>query len=152
LFEDKTELLPRIRNIYHDVSEIPSDQKYDRITSIAALEHIEDLPRLTAMSGLILKPDGTFCAGIPSEGGFLWGFAWRTSVGLSFRLRTGMNYGELMRHEHVSGAKDIIAVVRHFFDNVYVSRFPFPLHHFSLYGYIEAGSPNVERCRDYLSR
>jgi hypothetical protein len=151
LFEDKTDILPRIRNIYDDISMIPENIKYDRITSIAALEHIEDLPLLMARIGLMLRwGGGVVCAGIPSEGGFLWGTAWRISVGLSFYLRTGMNYGELMRHEHVSNAKEIIAVVQYFFEDVTVSRFPLPFHNLSLYSFITARKPNIQKCKDFI--
>src|SRR6476660_8143718 len=38
----------RLRNIYEDISEIPSEHRYDRITSVAVLEHICNLPELVA--------------------------------------------------------------------------------------------------------
>jgi hypothetical protein len=52
-----------------------------------------------------------------------------------------------MRHEHVNAAPEIIAVVRHLFRDVRVSRFPLPWHHFSFYAYLEARDPVLERCR-----
>ena len=39
----------RLRNIYEDISEIPSEQRYDRITSVAVLEHICNLPELVTL-------------------------------------------------------------------------------------------------------
>src|SRR5690606_27055470 len=53
LYEDSP-LLGRIREIFDDISEVPSDRRYDRITSIATLEHICPLPEVIAQSGLLL--------------------------------------------------------------------------------------------------
>lgn len=144
---------PRLRHIRHahrDIANVPEDRAYRRIASIACLEHVEDLPSLVARSALLLDPAGVFQAGIPSEGGFLWGLGWRVSTGLSYRLRTGLDPGVVMRHEHLSTAPDIIGVVRHFFAEVRVSRFPFPWHHLSLYAYLEARAPRRERCKSWL--
>ena len=75
---------------------------YDRVLSIATLEHIGDLPACLARSSTsLLSGDGRFVAGIPSEGGFLWWLGWRATTGLSYRLRYGLDYGVLMRHEHL---------------------------------------------------
>jgi hypothetical protein len=93
-----------------------------------------------------MAANGVFSAGIPSEGGFLWGFAWRASVGLSFRLRTGLDYGDLMRHEHANRAVEIEAIVRHFFRNVRVRRFPTPARQFSLYTFLRCQEPRLDRC------
>lgn len=57
LFEGSP-LFDRIRNVYDDISEIPADTKYDRITSIAAFEHICNLPEVIARSGLLLNDGG----------------------------------------------------------------------------------------------
>jgi hypothetical protein len=149
LFREK-QTLSRVRAVYDDIMDIPDETKYDRIISIATLEHIETLPSAVAKTGLMLNEGGTFCAGIPSEGGFLWGFSWQMSVGLAFRLRTGLDYGELMRHEHVNNAQEIIEVVRYFYGDVSVSRFPFPHHQLSLYAFICASKPNQQRCKEYI--
>jgi len=137
----------RVRTFYADIVEVPPENRYDRIISIASLEHVLDLPRLVARAALRLKPGGSFHAGIPSEGGLLWGTAWRASVGLSFRIRTGLNYGDLMRYEHVSQAPEIIAVVRHCFKRCRIKRFPTPWHHLSLYAYLSCEDPELDRCR-----
>jgi len=139
----------QICSFYSDIAEIPDTARFDRIVSVAVLEHIPDLPHAIARAGLLLEEGGTFAAGIPSEGGFLWGFSWRVSVGLAARIKHGLDYGDLMRHEHVSMAPEIIAVVRHFFRNCDVTRFPFPFHHMSLYSCIIASGPMRERCLEY---
>lgn len=139
----------RISSFYLDITEIPDTERFNRIVSVAVLEHILDLPQAIARAGLLIEENGTFVAGIPSEGGFLWGFSWRASVGLTSWIRHGLDYGDLMRHEHVSTAPEIIAVVSHFFRNCEVRRFPFPLHHLSLYSCIIASDPIRERCLEY---
>ena len=88
-----------------------------------------------------------FQAGIPSEGGLLWGLGWRFSTGISYFLRTGLDYGVVMRHEHLNTAAEITAIVGHLFDDVRLKRFPLPGHHLSLFTYIEAQSPRYDRCR-----
>lgn len=140
----------RVRTFYRDIAEVPGDRHYDRIVSVAVLEHLTDLPACLARSALLLKPDGVFQAGIPSEGGFLWGLAWRTTTGVAYRLRTGLDYAERMRHEHVNTAHEIMALSRYFFADIDVRLFPLPLFHLSFYHYFEAREPRVERARAYL--
>ncbi|HEY9080167.1 hypothetical protein [Magnetovibrio sp.] len=151
LFADKPNL-KSIHTAYGDLFDVPLENRYDRIISIAALEHITNLPNVVARSGLMLNEGGEFRAGIPSEGGFLWGLSWRASVGLMARLKYGLDYGELMRHEHVSTAPDIIAVVRHFYRNCTITRFPTPLHSLSLYACIRASDPDLERCEQFANQ
>lgn len=138
--------LERVRKLYGDVSQLEADAKYGRIISIASLEHMTDLPAVISKAALHLAETGIFQAGIPSEGGALWGLSWRLSSGLAFRLKTGLDWGEYMRYEHINRADEIIYLARYFFNHVRLSRFPFPLHHASLYAYIEASQPNTERC------
>jgi SAM-dependent methyltransferase len=133
----------RVRAFYADITDVPPENRYDRIISIATLEHVLNLPDLVARAAKLLKPQGIFAAGIPSEGGVLWGFSWRASVGLSFRLRTGLNYGDLMRHEHANKAREIEAIVKHYFARVETRRFPFPSRQLSLYTFIRCRSPRL---------
>jgi len=145
-----------LRNIYQDIRDIPPGQQYNRIISVAVLEHLTELPFAVARAGLLLKEDGMFQAGIPAEGGLLWGAAWRCSTGIAYRLRTKLDYKTLVRHEHVNTAKEIVAIARHFFGEVKLSYFPMPPIHVSLFVYIEARAPKKEICSsfttDYLAR
>jgi SAM-dependent methyltransferase len=138
--------LPNIRRIYEDIALMEPERSYDRIISIAVLEHLTALPMVIARSGLLLGPGGRFQAGIPSEGGFLWGMAWRATTGVAYWLRHRENYGTLMRHEHVSTAREIEAVLGYFFEVVTVRRFPFSSRHLSFYTYLEAATPRIDRC------
>jgi len=149
LYKDSP-LRENVRDIYDSVQDIPIDQKYQRIVSVAVLEHMTDLPGDLAKAGLLMEEDGVFQAGIPSEGGFLWWLGWRMTTGLTYYLRNKLDYGEMMRHEHVNTAPEIIAMMKHFFEDVNLSRFPLPAHHLSLYGYLEARKPKLDVCRALL--
>ena len=151
LYADRPER-DAVRSCYADLADVPAENRYDRIISVAALEHVLDLPRLVAQAALHLEPQGTFAAGIPSEGGLLWGFAWRATVGLACRIGSGLNYGDLMRHEHVSRAKEIVGILSYFFATCRVRRFPTPWHPLSLYTFLLCRDPRHDRCRQVAAR
>jgi hypothetical protein len=141
----------RIAHAYASISDIPEHVRYARVISVAVLEHVENLPDLVARSGLLLAGDGVFQAGIPAEGGMLWGLAWRSTTGIAYRLRTGLPYAPVMRYEHLNTAAEIIAILRHFFRSVALSWFPLPSQHLSFYCYIEARDPDLDACRSQVA-
>lgn len=145
LFEDNP-TKSQLRHIYGNIRAIPEDARYGRIVSVAVLEHLEELPYTIAKSALMLEEKGLFQAGIPGEGGLAWGLSWRCSTGLAYKLRTGLPYAPLMRHEHINRADEILAVIRHCFTEVKVRYFPLPFIHGSLFLYIEASQPKREVC------
>jgi len=151
LFADSPKL-PRVNVAYATLDDVPAGVSYDRIFSIAVLEHLLELPTIVARSGQLIAPGGLFQAGIPAEGGLLWGLAWRLSTGIAYRLRTGLPYAPVMRHEHVNTAHDIITVLQWFFRDVRVQWFPFPAPHLSFYAYLEASAPDLNRCATFLSQ
>lgn len=124
--------------------------EYDKILSVAVLEHLEELPMVVAASAVTLNVGGRFHAGIPVEGGLAWETAWRCSTGVAYRLRTGVSYVPMMNHEHINSAHDIEHVVSYFFNDVGRKRFPTRLKHISLYEHLVASQPNLDRCRGYL--
>lgn len=139
----------RVRHMYSDVQEIPQTANYDCIFSIAVLEHLTDLPFILARAGLLLRQGGTFRAGFPSEGGLLWGLAWRSTTGIEYRLRRGLNYGAVMRHEHLNTASEILTLLGYFYEQVKVLRFPLPLQHLSFYTTAIASAPRLDRCQSF---
>jgi len=145
LYEGSPEL-PRIDHVYATIDDVPAMTFYDRIFSVAVLEHLENLPASVAGCARHLAEGGVFQAGIPAEGGLAWGLAWRCTTGISYRLRTGLPCAPVMRHEHVNSAAEIIAVLRHLFGEVGVRWFPLPARHLALYAYIEARRPHTSRC------
>jgi hypothetical protein len=136
-----------VRRIYWDLAEVPETQRYDCVVSIAVLEHLTTLPVILARSGLLLSEAGSFRAGFPSEGGLAWGLAWRLTTGLEYRLKRGLDYGALMRHEHVNSAREILSLLDYFYERVEVSRFPLPFADLSFYTVAIARNPRIERCR-----
>lgn len=111
-------LLPRVRRIYGEIGEIPSGVVYERIVSVATLEHICDLPRVVGVASRLLGPRGSFRVAVPSEGCLLWKLGWMLTTGLEFRFRYGLDYGVVMRYEHVNTAMEIEEVLRHYFGDV----------------------------------
>jgi hypothetical protein len=136
----------RVTGYYDDISEIPEDRMYDRVLSVAVLEHLTELPYMLARSAMLLRPGGHFQAGFPSVGEFLWEAAWRLTTGVAYRLRTGLSYAVLMRNEHVNRAAEIIAVAQYLFEDVAVRRFPTRLRSLSFYTAINACRPRLTRC------
>ncbi len=144
--------LGRLHSMYSDLNDVPAGRQFDRILSIAVLEHVLDLPTLIARSALMLAEDGIFQAGIPAEGGALWGLAWRMTTGVSFWLRTGLPYGEMMRHEHVNDASEIQQLLEFYFEKIDVEHFPMPHQHLSFYYSLVARRPRIDVCRATLRK
>lgn len=143
--------LHRIRNIYADVSEVPAPTKYERVTSVATLEHVCNLPELIAQSALLLADGGQFRAGIPSEGTILWRLGWRTTTALDFKARYNLDYERLMKYEHVNTAREIETVLRYFFAEVKDDAFGLSKS-LSFYQFYACSAPRSDRCRSYLNR
>ena len=141
--------LGRVRNIYNDIVDIPRTARYERITSVAVLEHICNLPEVVAQCGLLLAEGGQFRAGIPSEGTILWRLGWKSTTALAFRRRYNLDYEVLMKHEHVNTAKEIEDVLRYFFADVKGSVFGLA-RSLSLYQFYACAKPRREECRTYL--
>jgi len=133
----------KIHAHYGDINEIEGSGRYERVLSVAVLEHVLDLPKTIAKSANLMVPNGLWQAAIPSEGSLAWFLGWQLK-GIPFRLRTGLDYGFLTRWEHVNSAREIERAVRIVFDEVVIERFPLPLFHGSFYTYIEAKSANAE--------
>ena len=140
--------LERVRNIYSDCAAVPSGSRYDRITSVATLEHVCNLPEVVARSGLLLEENGVFRASIPSEGTLFWTLGWKMTTGLEFRLKYGLDYGLLMKHEHINTAREIEEVLEYFFEEVRCTVFGLTKS-ISLYRYYECRNPIVARCSEF---
>ena len=151
LWENQPQL-HRVRRVYSSIEEVPAGERYDAILSVAVLEHLTDLPWLVARAGLLASGDRCFRAGFPSEGGLLWGLAWRSTTGLAFRRKYGLSYAALMRHEHVNTAGEILRILDHFYERVEVERFPLPFTHGSFYTAAAAGRPRSERCQEFCAQ
>lgn len=138
-----------VRDAYADVAHVPAGRRYPRIVSIAAFEHLCRLPEVVARSGLLLADGGHLRVAIPSEGTFLWTLGWRCTTGLEFRLRHGLDYGVLMRHEHVNSAREVAEVLAHFFERT-PRRTLGPAAPVSLYQFFDCTRPRAGACSRYL--
>jgi len=132
--------LNRVRNVYADVSQVPKAERYERITSIATFEHLTDLPGMVGACAQLLAPGGKLRVAIPNEGHWPWTLAWRIGTGLEFRMRYGLDYGVMMRHEHLNTADEIASEVRAAFGSVQERCFGVS-RTLSLYRVLIAGSP-----------
>jgi hypothetical protein len=142
--------LPRIRNIYEDVRDIPSACRFRRIVSIATLEHLCNLPEVLARAALLLDTEGTFRIAIPSEGTEMWRWAQTLTTGLEFRLKYGLHYTVLRRYEHVNTASEIENVLAQLFQSIKCQSFG-PSRRLSLYQFFVCSSPRFEICSRYLN-
>jgi hypothetical protein len=143
--------LARVRNIYADISELPGDIRYDRITSVATLEHVCNLPEVIAESGLLLAEGGVFRSAVPSEGTILWTLGWKLTTGLEFKFKYGLDYGVLMRNEHVNTAKEIEEVLTYFFEDVKCKVLGLS-RQISFYRHYECRKPRIDRCHEFSKR
>ncbi len=141
----------RIREIFKDVADAPADRRYARITSVASLEHICDLPLVLARAVRLLAPGGALRTAIPSEGGFLWKLGWMCTTGLEFRLRHGLDYGLMMAHEHVNDAAEIETLIRALFEEVEVKSFGLG-RQLSLYRFLTARRARLDVAAAWQAR
>jgi Methyltransferase domain len=140
----------KVNVIYSDIGEVPESNRYDRIVSIAVLEHLAELPWVVAKTAVHLAEGGAFVSAIPSEGHLLWGLGWRFITGVAYRLRTGLNYAAVMRHEHINTAAEILSVVSHFYSSVSIRRFPTRIPALSFYTAFRAERPLVSVAQEFL--
>lgn len=139
----------QIKNIYNDIDEIDISQKYDRITSVATFEHILDLPKVVAKTCLLLNPNGSLRTSIPNEGTFLWTLGWKLTTGLEFKIKYGLDYGILMKHEHVNKADEIEEVLNYFYKKNKCYTFGL-CKKVAFYRFYESKEPNIELAQKYL--
>ena len=141
--------LNKINNIFSDIDEVDLNQKYDRITSIATFEHIVNLPEVVAKACLLLDSEGTLRTSIPNEGTFLWKLGWKLTTGIEFRLKYGLNYETLMKHEHVNKAFEIDQILKYFFSQNKCYTFGLGKG-FAFYRFYESKYPRLDLARKYL--
>lgn len=141
-------LLNRVRNIYNDIKDVPPETRYDRIISIATFEHICNLPEVVANSGLLLKPGGALRAAIPAEGGPLWTLGWKLTTGFEFKRRYGLDYGVIMRSEHVNTWREVADVLNYFFRRVDFTHLGLT-RTLSFYQVYICRDPDVAKCLNY---
>jgi len=145
-------LKKKINKVFPDYNNLPN-KRYDRIISCATLEHITNLPKFLAISAFKLKNKNSFHShSIPCEGYLAWTIANRYISGMLFKIRTGCDYNELMKYEHVNNYDEIYSIINFFYNNVKVKfSYPFFLSpHLSFYANISFSKPKLNICKKYL--
>jgi hypothetical protein len=140
-----------INKFYKNLS-YTKNNYYNRIISIAVLEHLVDLPYFLAESAKKLKKKNSFQShSIPCQGYFIWDLCWYLFNFLKVKIKTGKSFSEIQRHEHVNSAKEILAIIRFFYKNVKVKySYPAFFAHFSFYMNINFSRPDLNRIDAYL--
>ena len=139
-----------INKFYGNLNIVPNN-KYDRIISCAVLEHLEDLPRYLHLSSKKLKKNGYQSHSIPCEGYPVWDIAWYLASGISFKIRTGQNFREVQKHEHINSYDEILFLINFFYKKVKIS-FSHPgffTPYLSLYANITFSVPNKKNITIY---
>tara|TARA_B100000579_G_C22760352_1_gene818634 strand:+ start:588 stop:1268 length:681 start_codon:yes stop_codon:yes gene_type:complete len=131
-----------INKIYKSLDHLPCDIKYSKIISIAVLEHIDDLEQHLISIKKLIEPKGVFSVAIPAEGEFLWWISWRLTTGIGFWLKYKLDYGLLMRYEHINQASKIINLIKKYFYIEKINSFPFKIKNLRLYITLECKSIN----------
>lgn len=132
-----------INNIYSDINELNDEKKYDRITSIATFEHILDLPDVLSKTCNLLKDDGLLRVAIPNEGSFCWKMGWKLTTGIEYKIKYKLDYGLLMKHEHVNTADEIDQLLNYFYNNVKCNYWGISKK-LGFYRFYVCSSPNTE--------
>lgn len=147
LYTDSSKL-SRVSRIYSDITDVEISERYDRITSIAVFEHVENLPEMVARTCILLKEGGCLRVSIPNEGTILWKLGWKLS-GLEFRRKYGLDYAVLMRYEHVNTADEIEEVLAYFYRSL-SSSFLGLNRKFAFYRFYECRMPDVALAKRFL--
>ena len=127
----------KIRNIFSSLHQV--NNKYDKIISIAVLEHLTDLPNEIQLCKKLLKDDGIFQVAIPCEGEFAFKLGWMLTTAISFKLKYKLDYSRIIEYEHVNTMDEIITILKHHFNIKKIKRSPFilPFKNLSFYAYLE---------------
>ncbi len=131
-----------INNKYNLMQDIKKKNYYERIISINTFEHLENLVEDIKVIKSLLSKSGVLQVGIPCEGELAFKIGWLFTTGLFFRLRYGLDYGKIMKFEHVNTFEEIYELLKYNFKNVRLvrSRFILPIKNFSFYAYIECSN------------
>ena len=70
-----------------------------------------------------LTPQGKFLVTIPAEGELLWWLVWRLTTGIAFWLKHKLDYGVIMKYEHVNTASKIIRSLNKYFKIILLNPF-----------------------------
>ena len=136
LYKDSPEL-NKIRYKYKSLDEVKN--KFDKIISIATLEHLEDLPKEINNCKKLLEKNGVFQVAVPCEGELAFKLGWKLTTGISFKLNYNLDYSKLIQYEHLNTLNEIKIILQNNFEILKFERSPFilPFKNLSFYAYFE---------------
>jgi SAM-dependent methyltransferase len=88
------------------------DGFFDRIVTIHVLEHLHNLPAALDEMARLLRPGGIFDVVLPTEGSIAYEIARKVSAERMFRRRFGLDYGPIIRNEHVNTYEEVMSLLR----------------------------------------
>ena len=147
----KSKLKKSIKHIYSNFKKLPKNG-FNRIISCAVLEHLVDLPFFLAKSGLAMKKGAYQSHSIPCEGYPTWQLTWDIISGIPFKLRTGFDFKEIQKYEHINNYDEILKLINFFYSEV-KTKFSYPLFlspYTSLYANITFSKPKILLIKKYL--
>ena len=139
-----------INKFYKNINLVPKNY-YDRIISCAVLEHLTDLPKFLFLSSLKLNKKGYHSHSIPCGGYPTWDITWFLMSGITFKLRTGQNFSDVQKHEHVNNFDEILSLIKFFYDKVEI-KYSYPFFftpYLSFYANINFSEPNKKNIKLY---
>jgi SAM-dependent methyltransferase len=93
-----------------------SDRCFDRVIATHVLEHLPSPQLVVEEWRRVLKPGGVLSIVLPCDPGFAWRFG-RMFGPRAAALRRGIAYDYVMALEHVNSITNLIAILRHHFDD-----------------------------------
>ncbi len=142
-----------VNKFYQNLHQV-SKNYYDRIISCAVLEHIEDLPKFLFLTSSKLKKGGYHSHSIPCEGYPVWNIIWFLMSGISFKIRTGQNFSEVQKHEHINNFDEILSLINFFYKKVEI-KYSYPFFftpYLSFYANINFSQPNKKNIQFYKNK
>ncbi len=139
-----------INKFYKNLNQVPKNH-YERIISCAVLEHLEDLPKFLYLSSLKLKKKGYHSHSIPCEGYPTWNITWFLTSGITFKIRTGQNFSDVQKHEHINNFDEILSLINFFYKKVDI-KYSYPFFftpYLSFYANINFTKPNKNNIKLY---
>ena len=102
-----------------------SAKTFDRVVAIHVLEHLSNLPQAINEILRLLKDDGVLDIVIPCEGGIAHRTGRKLTAERLFNKHFKMDFSPIVKNEHVSTYKEIVAVLSDHFHFENQTFFPF---------------------------
>jgi 2-polyprenyl-3-methyl-5-hydroxy-6-metoxy-1,4-benzoquinol methylase len=102
-----------------------ASESVDNIIASHILEHAKNIDSLLYDFKRVLKKDGKLLVVIPCDPGMLWKILSKMSPSKRRLQMNGLNYEQIMKHEHVNEAKVVIKKLKNNFKISKINYFPF---------------------------